>query len=279
MAEPEQSIILRRYRMGGWETVPTRVIGETTVTLTVNGEIWLGLMCTPIDLEALAVGFIVNEGLLHTRDELVSVRVCPSGDNVDVWLTHVVERPTRWRRTSGCSGGMTSTSLDNRFSIPPLKRPLTPEKLLNLMGRLYESQSLYRETGGVHTSAICDEQSIRFLAEDIGRHNTFDKLAGRMLLEQTQITPPIVLTTGRISSEMLQKAARMGVAVVASRTSPTSLSVQLAESWNITLIGYARRDQFTIYAHPENIEMEPDPAIVQVEAAPAAARLGANSGD
>lgn len=266
MVKPDQAVVLRRYRMGKWETVPAKVIGEASVTLTVNGETWLGLMCTPINLEALAVGFLVNEGLLHELDEIVSVRVCPTGDNVDVWLNHAVEKPMNWRRTSGCTGGMTSIELQNPFSLPAAEKPLNPQKLLSFMGMLYESQSLYKEMGGVHTSAICNGETIVLMTEDVGRHNTLDKLAGRMLLEQIRVNPLMVLTTGRISSEMLQKAARLGATIVASRTSPTSLSVQLAELWNITLIGYARRDQFTIYAHPENIELEPNGGYLSVMA-------------
>jgi FdhD protein len=266
MARSDQAVVLRKYRMGVWETLPAKVIGESSVTLTVNGEVWLGLMCTPTDLEALAVGFIANEGLIHSRDEIVSVRVCPAGDNVDVWLNHTIERPQRWRRTSGCSGGMSAASLQEPFAIRPLDQPLAPQTLLNFMGMLYQSQALYRETGGVHTSAVCDGRAIVFQAEDVGRHNSLDKLAGRMLLEGIEVEPLILLTTGRISSEMLQKSARMGAVIVASRTSPTSLSVQLAEQWGITLVGYARRDQFTVYAHPENIKMASEPG---VEPAPA----------
>jgi FdhD protein len=258
MDKPDQTVVLRRYRMSGWEAVPAKVINETSVTLTVNGETWLALMCTPVDLEELAVGFLVNEGLLRTQDEVASVRVCPAGDNVDIWLNHAIERPTNWKRTSGCTGGMTSADLQGLFSSPTLKHPLSPDQLLHFMGMLYESQSLYKEMGGVHTSVLCNGQAVVMQAEDIGRHNTLDKLAGRMFLKGFQVTPLMILTTGRISSEMLQKAARMGASLVASRTSPTSLSVRLAELWNITLIGYARRDQFTIYAHPENILTHPD---------------------
>jgi len=255
MEKPDQAVVLRRFRLGGWETVPAKVIGEASVTLTVNGEIWLALMCTPVDLEELAVGFLVNEGLVQSREEIASVRVCPTGDNVDVWLNHAIERPTTWRRTSGCTGGMTSADLQSLFAAPPLHTPLSPDQLLHFMGMLYESQSLYKEMGGVHTSVLCDGRSVVLQAEDVGRHNTLDKLAGRMLLGGFHVTPLMVLTTGRISSEMLQKAARMGASLVASRTSPTSLSVRLADLWNMTLIGYARRDQFTVYAHPENISM------------------------
>lgn len=90
-------------------------------------------------------------------------------------------------------------------------------------------------------------------AEDIGRHNTLDKIAGRYIMERINPVRKIIVTTGRISSEMIQKAGRIGAEVVISRTSPSSLSVQMADELGITLIGYARRDRFTIYTHREVI--------------------------
>jgi FdhD protein len=96
---------------------------------------------------------------------------------------------------------------------------------------------------------LTDHAGTRVTAEDIGRHNTLDKIAGRCLLENLQFKRRILLTTGRISSEMLQKAARLQAAFVISRTSPSSLSISLAETYGITLIGYARRSRFTIYTH------------------------------
>jgi len=118
---------------------------------------------------------------------------------------------------------------------------------------LLSSQELYRETGGVHTSALSDGEKILIVAEDIGRHNTLDKIAGRCLMENIWPDERILLTTGRISSEMLQKAARLGADAVISRTAPSSLAVEMAESLGITLIGYARRDRFNVYAHEERI--------------------------
>ena len=251
--QAHQPVRYHQYTLGQWTTVDTQVIVEKPVSLTINGEAWLTLMCTPIELEALAVGFLFNEGLIQKTEEIASVRVCPTADNVDVWLRHTIDKPDRWRRTSGCTGGITSTDL-NTMPHPVLDGiTLTPDSVCDLMGQLFEAQNLYREARGVHTSALSDGHRILVLAEDIGRHNTLDKISGRCLLEGIMASPRILLTTGRISSEMLQKSARIDAAVVITRTSPSSLSVRLAEQWGLTLIGYAHRDRFNIYAHPERI--------------------------
>jgi FdhD protein len=238
---------------GEWTSVDAEVIVETPVSLTVNGEPWLTFMCTPVDLEAMAVGFLFNEDLIQSRSEIADVRLCEAGDNVDVWLNHSLEKPENWRRTSGCTGGM--TSVQNTVSSPPITNGglLPAESIGELINQLFESQELYRTTGGVHTSVISDGVHIVLSADDIGRHNTLDKLAGRMLLEEIELPRKIILTTGRVSSEMLQKANRMRASVLISRTSPSSLSIELAQRFGITLIGYARRNRFNIYSHPERI--------------------------
>jgi FdhD protein len=119
-----------------------------------------------------------------------------------------------------------------------------------LMAALYTAQATYSETGGVHCSGLSDGERIVMLSEDIGRHNTLDKLAGRCLLEHDVMAGSILLTTGRISSEMALKAARMEVPILISRSVPTSLAVERADRWGLTLIGYARRDRFIVYTHP-----------------------------
>lgn len=260
--EPSRSIEWIQVEANQPQEQSGEVIVETPVSLTINSDLWLTLMCTPVDLEALAVGFLYNEGVIQARDEVADVRVCPSGDNVDVWLAHTAERPNRWRRTSGCTGGVTSVEADDNdaaylgaYSSPAdsAGQPLTSQQVGALVEGLFEAQDLYRLSGGVHTSAISDGQQILLACEDIGRHNTLDKLAGRILLDRLQPAAWVLLTTGRISSEMLQKAARLGARVVISRTSPSSLSIDLAQRWGITLIGYARRHRFNIYTHPERI--------------------------
>jgi FdhD protein len=109
---------------------------------------------------------------------------------------------------------------------------------------------------------LTDGKEILAQAEDIGRHNTLDKIAGLVLLENIQPGPRIIVTTGRISSEMLQKSARMGATILVSRTSPSSMSIELAEEFGITLVGYARRNQCNVYAHPERL-IPPENWVVQ----------------
>lgn len=254
------------------EEVPAEIIVETPVTLTVNGEPWVTFMCTPVDLEALMIGFLYNEGLIESAGEIIEARLCQAGDNVDVWLTHAVEKPLSWRRTSGCTGGVTAVetkhseiagspqAVDAIIEISGLPDSsdnclgcLTQEQICRLVDNLFDSQDLYRISGGVHTSALSDGAHIHLVAEDIGRHNTLDKITGKLLLHPLQLKDRLLLTTGRISSEMMQKAVRMGASAVISRTSPTSLSIEIAERNGVTLIGYARRTNFRVYSHPERI--------------------------
>ncbi len=236
------------------EALPTPQ--ETPLSLTVNGENWLTLMCTATHLEALAVGFLFNEGVISHRAEIADARLCEHGDNVDVWLTHAAEKPSAWRKTSGCAGGVTAAEM--RPVAEPVAvsgAPLPPEQITALIGMLFDNQDLYKSTGGIHTSALSDGETILLTAEDIGRHNTLDKLAGRVLLEEIHPARKILLTTGRVSSEMMQKAARFGAEFVISRTSPTSLSVELAQQSGITLIGYAHRERFNVYTHSERLAL------------------------
>ena len=255
-SDASQIVKYYQYENGRWKCNDYHIIVESQISLSVNGNLWFTLMCTPVYLEALAIGFLFNEGIISSIDEIASVRVCPAGDNIDVWLHHAVQKPETWRRTSGCTGGITSVSSVVSILSPPVQstngKYLEGEIISELINQLFEEQKLYRHSGGVHTSVFTDGKSM-ISAEDIGRHNTLDKIAGRLMLEKLTLEPWILLTTGRVSSEMLQKAARLGAKFVISKTSPTSLSILMAESWGITLIGYASRNRFRVYTHPEAI--------------------------
>ena len=241
----------------GWSTVESEVIEEGFVSIFVNGEELATVMCSPREQERLAIGFLCNEGIISSLDDVRALHVCPSGACVDVWLTRSdFARPTRLILTSGCGGGVTFDDLSR--TIDPVESTVTlgPEQLAQLLIEMQQRATLYARSRGVHTAALSDGVTISALAEDVGRHNTIDKLRGACLLEKIDPRGKILLCTGRISSEMINKAARMGCPIVASRTSPTSMSVQLARQWNITLAGYVRRDQMKVYAHAERLKAE-----------------------
>lgn len=255
MITPQMQVHYDRFENHKWTSFDSETIVETPVSLTVNGEAWVTFMCTPTDLEAMAIGFLFNEGVIESIAEVADVRLCEHGDNIDVWINHATQQPRSWRRTSGCTGGVTAVDMlavpDVRFD--PAQPKLQPQEVGLLIDLLLESQELYRETGGVHTSMLTDGHRVVMAAEDIGRHNTLDKIAGLCMQQNAWPETRILITTGRISSEMLQKAAKLRAPILMSRTSPSSLSIEMALRYGITLIGYARRQRFNVYSNPQRV--------------------------
>ena len=149
MITPQKAIHYDKYEFRKWEPQDAHTIVETPVSLTVNAQVWLTFMCTPVDLEAMAIGFLYNEGIIENMDEVADVRLCEHGDNVDVWLNHTVEQPTSWRRTSGCTGGVTAVDALARVDVSfnGNQPQIPPETIGYLVEQLFNVQALYRETG------------------------------------------------------------------------------------------------------------------------------------
>ncbi|MFO7741291.1 MAG: formate dehydrogenase accessory sulfurtransferase FdhD [Anaerolineae bacterium] len=237
------------------------VPAEAAVTLHVNGEVLVRLMCTPTRLKDLALGFLLNEGLIQGLEDVAVVELCSDGQGIDAWLRHDIEMPEVRAITSGCSGGTTFTDVGGPYQRLESNLVIAPERVTALMERLSNAASLYRRAGGVHVAALAaadGDDALLCVVEDVGRHNTLDKIAGVCLREEMSTRDGVLLTSGRVSSEMVSKAARMAAPVVVSRTSPTSLSIDLAEAWGITLIGYTRRRSFRVYAGDERVVTEGD---------------------
>lgn len=231
-----------------WTTVAGEIIEETPLTLYVNGQEWITLMCTPISIDNLVLGFLSAEGIISQLEDVSLLDITHKGSVADVWLRHQVSLPQQRTLTSGCAGGITFADLAAARSPLYSTRRVTRHQVLALMKQLQEAATLYRRSQGVHTSALSDGQRLLVAAEDVGRHNTLDKIRGECLQRGIPTAGNILLTTGRISSEMLRKAADMEVPIIISRTSPTSLSVKLADAWGMTLIGYVRGRRMRVYA-------------------------------
>src|SRR2546427_10201781 len=186
----------------------------------------------------------VTGGLADVRH----VEVSPVDGRAEVTLAGPVTLPTERILTSGCGGGITFR-IDHRL-FPRLSSGLRvrPDALALRMKDLFAAAGHYKVSRGIHGAALTDGEQLLLVAEDVGRHNAVDKIKGAALLRGIPTEDRILLSTGRISSEMLLKAARMGAPLIASRTSPTEMAVALAEPLNITVCGYVRGDTLDLYA-------------------------------
>ena len=238
-----------------WQPHSGEVIEEITLTIYVNGGEFVSMMGTPQNQDWLAVGFLMNEGIIRDLEEIKEVKVTPDGCCIDVWLDRQVDLPNKMILTSGCGGGLTSEDPNPGISPLEMKGSIRPDLILETLKNLQLKDSLYAKARGVHAAGLVDPESGLLLqvTEDIGRHNTIDKIHGACLLLGIQTKGMALITTGRISSEMLRKAAFMGCPIIASRTSPTSAAVDLAKAWQITLVGYARHGKLRVYCHPERL--------------------------
>ena len=242
------------YSAGEMHQVEDAVIEEALVCIYVNGQELATFMCTPRRLEELALGFMRSEGFIHSLGDIEVLTLSDNGTCVDIWLRDLsFTPPSRRIITSGCGGGVTFDDLSGRHTPLNSRRVVTPEQVVTLMKKLHLAAELYKEVRGVHTSALSDGQDLLLVSQDVGRHNTIDRLWGQALKQGVEINGRILLASGRISSEMLNKAAKMGVPIIISRTSPTSLSVDLGRAWHITVIGYARGNSYRVYTAPERV--------------------------
>src|SRR5436190_1722511 len=244
-------------RGGRVSEVAADVVREQPLTIHVNGEKFLTLLCSPMMLEALVVGYLWMEKVIGDVEEIARVEVSPVDGRADVTLTHPVTLPTERILTSGCGGGITFR-IDHRL-FPRLHSRLrvSARALSQRMKDLFAAAVHYKESRGIHGAALADEDRLLVVAEDVGRHNAVDKVKGEALLRGIPTEDRILLSTGRISSEMLLKAARMGVPIVASRTSPTEMAVALAEQLNVTVCGYVRPDGLNLYTGEGLLLTEP----------------------
>lgn len=235
---------------------------EVPLTIYVNQEEVATLLCSPGHWDELAVGFLVAQGLVRQPDEVVRVEV--ESQRGLVWVQTSVSRPLArqgmFKRllTSGCGGGVSFYFANDGGRLAPVTggRPVAAASIPELMHRFQRMSEAYRETGGVHSAALASEQEILVFREDIGRHNAVDKVNGHCFLRQVPVEDKLLLTTGRLSSEILTKVARLGIPFLVSRSAPTSLAVAYARELGVTLIGFARGRRCTVYTHPERLRWE-----------------------
>lgn len=235
------------------------VAKESPLTIILNNREVVTLLCSPANLRYLAVGFLFSEGLLKSKDEMRKilvddrrgvVRVETEGDEElapDALFKRFI--------TSGCGRGASFYSaIDAQDQVKVESRlKISTLEILALVHEFQHRSQVYRSTGGVHSAALCNISDILVFNEDIGRHNAVDKIFGACILDNIATDNHILITSGRISSEILLKIARRNVPVLVSKSAPTNLGVKLANDLGVTLVGFVRGKRMNVYTHNERI--------------------------
>jgi FdhD protein len=237
---------------------PRGMPSEHPITVYVNDTEIATMQATPEDLEELAIGFLVAEGMLADRSALRGIDVDHKRGLVYVRTSEeapedIAER-TRYI-TAGCGKGVTFASVGHARGLEPITSRVVvdSETVYDMMGQMARGANAYRDTGGMHACALGVDGRVVLVREDVGRHNALDKLFGRAWIDGLDTSDSVLLTTGRISYEMAVKAAKARVPIVASRTAVTDLAAEIAERVGITLVGYARGGKLVVYTHPQRI--------------------------
>lgn len=253
-----QSII--RYENGHLFETEDFYVTEFPLTIMVNGEEFATIICSPTNMEELVLGFLASEGAILKRDELKSIQIDDSKGFAHVELTKTLgdrfEYSTK-RMIASCCGKSREFYFHNDAAIAKTsmsKIELHPQQILRMMTQLQSASVIFKQTGGLHNAAISDGNTFFEHRQDIGRHNALDKLYGYCIQRHISVRDKVLIFSGRISSEILIKAAKIGVGVILSKSAPTTLAVQLAKDLNITAIGFIRDGNFNIYSHPERIK-------------------------
>lgn len=235
-----------------------RMPAERAVTIHMNDTEIATVQATPEDLEELAAGFLVSEGLLSDRDALEAIDVDHKRGLVYVRSAEPVPEDLVYRRryiTAGCGKGITFASLGHTLGLDAVTddSAVSADALYDMVGQMARAAAKYRDTGGVHACALARHGRVEIVREDVGRHNAVDKVLGRAWLDRVSTEGAVLLTTGRISYEMAVKAAKARVPVVVSRTAVTELAAEVAEAVGLTLVGYARAGKLVVYTNPQRV--------------------------
>ncbi|MBY4722884.1 formate dehydrogenase accessory sulfurtransferase FdhD [Burkholderia contaminans] len=257
--EPRGAIELsvRRTRGGAVETAHDYVGQEWPVALVFNGISHAVMMCTPCDLEAFAVGFAISEGIVARGSDIKDIEVIlhagaplPHAEvHLEVVQQAFAALKDRRRALAGRTGcGVCGIESIDLLDLAPERVPdtgflarLAPDALTRAAQALPVHQALTRLTGGLHAAAWCDATgAIRMAFEDVGRHNALDKLIGSLVLSRADATDGFVFLSSRASYELVRKAARVGIPLVATISAPSSLAIEIAKAAGLRLVSFCR---------------------------------------
>ncbi len=246
-----------KYNKNTVEEINDLIAEEHPITIYLNGEEVVTLLCTPDYLHDLAVGFLTAEGLLSKN---LDMKTHLDIDKGFVWVessnTSKIGKVNFAKRmiTTGCGKGTSMYHFHGKKKIIISNMEVPIDILFSGLKEMHNKSELYQTTGGVHSSALMSKSGeIIVFREDVGRHNAADKILGFCINKKISMEDKIFLTSGRISSEIVGKVAQMEISILISRAAPTSLAIDIANELGITLVGFVRGSRANIYTNPQRV--------------------------
>lgn len=259
--EKAKSRSILHFSNGVLETKNDSVAVEHPVTIKINGREFMTIVCTPEYIEDMVVGFLASERVIGKYEEIKEIWVQEELGFVHIKtdkLYPFYEKLQSKRYITSCCGMSRQGFVFANDALTAKKMTeisikLTPEECFTLISKMESSAEMFHHTGGVHNAALCDRNGIVLFRMDIGRHNALDKIYGYCLKHDISVQDKVIVFSGRISSEILLKVAKIGCEIVLSKSAPTELALELAEDLGITTVGFIRGNSFNLYTHPERI--------------------------
>jgi len=252
---------ISRYQNGTMKAVEDFIVTEAPFTIKLNQTEFATLVCTPEYMEDLVIGFLASEGVIRTMADIEDLWIQEREGFVHVktnYTNPLYEKFHSKRYITSCCGKNRQGFVffnDARLSrhFKQIHVQLTVKDCFRLMEELQTSSEVFKETGGVHNAALCTKEGVMLSRLDVGRHNALDKLYGYCLRQHISLKDKVIVFSGRISSEIITKVAKIGCEIVLSKSAPTDLALDLAEELGMTTVGFIRNDSLNVYTRPERI--------------------------
>lgn len=255
MANETEMFSIEELTEASRKDMEAMVATEFQLTILLNDEELVTLACSPTNLKYLVVGFLFSEGLIGSKDEIKKIIV---DDRRGVARVKTEEdkrlaSELLFKRliTSGCGRGASFYSAADVRGLTKVESQIliSAHEVFALVNEFQHRSKVYSVTHGVHSAVLCNAKELLLFSDDIGRHNAIDKILGECLLKSIRTDDHIIITTGRISSEMLLKVAKRNIPIIISISAPTNLGVRLAADLGVTLVGLVRGKKMVIYTH------------------------------
>ena len=249
------------FNVNGKDTkrVEDTVVKEFPLTILLNNHEIMTLICTPSNLDSLAVGFLFSEGLIKEKSHIKDIISDTENGlvKIETWEDKQMKGDITQKRFITSSGGritsLHSDIIDQKKGEIKSQIEISVDEIFSLMDKFVSNSHIFKNTGGVHSAALCDKKDLLLFSEDIGRHNAIDKIFGECILKDIQTDERIIMTSGRVSSEILLKVAKRNIPLLISKSAPTDMGVKLSHNLGITLVGFVRGRRMNVYTHGRRV--------------------------